>query len=143
MKWLLPDGKESPRAHENFQFIKIDGRWRLISSDYMPHHAWIYTMRGTGDKPEDWLVWENGTNLGTPKEDWNTFDVDNGGAISDWREYDGHFYLIYGGSGELRKGEFVGPGSHRPWPRGWNRLGLARSKDLVHWEIPKGAQGKE
>ena len=49
----------------------------------------------------------------------------------------GYFYLIYGGKNEKRQEEFAGTAAHgRPWPRGWNRLGLARSKDLTHWDLP-------
>ena len=136
MRLLLPDGTESRHTHENFQFILIDGHWTLVSSDYMPHHPHLYTIHGTGDKPEDWLIWENGRRLGIPSEEWNTIDLDNAAALTDLREYDGYFYLLYAGLGKFRNNEFVGPGTNKPWARGWNRLGLARSSDLLRWETP-------
>jgi len=137
---LLPDGTEGKRAHENYQLMRIDGRWTLVSNDFMPHRTYLYALRGTGDKPEDWLVWENGRRLEIPAEKWNTIDLDNAAALRDLRKYDGYFYLLYAGKSEFRNSDFVGPGTSRPWARGWNRLGLARSSDLLHWETPGTAE---
>jgi hypothetical protein len=130
---LMADGRENGLTHENFQLLKIDGRWRLLSTDYAPHHPYLYTMAGTGERAEDWLRWENGYRLEIPEETFNTVDRDNAAALYDWRARDGYFYLIYAGKSEDHREEFRGKASRRPWPRGWNKLALARSRDLVRW----------
>jgi hypothetical protein len=130
---LMADGQENGLIHENFQIIELDGRWRLLSTDYSPHHPYLYTLNGTGGQPENWLRWESGYRLETTVELFNTIDQDNAAALCDWREHDGYYYLIYAGKTEHRKGEFCGTASHRPWPRGWNKLALSRSRDLLHW----------
>jgi hypothetical protein len=50
---------------------------------------------------------------------------------------DGLYYMVYGGRNEDRADEFTGAAAYsRPWARGWNKLGLARSRDLVTWRVP-------
>jgi hypothetical protein len=140
-QFFMADGRESELSHENFQFIEIDGRWRLICTDYAPdggvsHHPHLYSISGTGEAPEDWLRWENGYRLEIPAESFNTISRDNAAALCDWREQGGYFYLVYAGHNEERQQGFRGLASGRPWPRGWNKLGLARSRDLVQWHVP-------
>lgn len=55
----------------------------------------------------------------------------------DERARDGHFYVLYAGKNEQRRNDFNGTaagGGSRGWPRGWNRLAVARSRDLRTWE---------
>jgi hypothetical protein len=59
-------------------------------------------------------------------ENFNTDNVANACFRADWREYDGHFYMIYCGRTEGK--------SHLG--RGNNKLGLARSKELINWQAP-------
>jgi hypothetical protein len=136
---LMGDGRENGLTHENFQFIHIDGRWRLLCTNYPPHHPYLYTIGGTGEQMDDWLHWEDGYRLEIPGEPFNTVDRDNAAALHDGRQHDGYFYLIYAGKSEERADEFCGLASRRPWPRGWNKLGLARSRDLVNWH-PAGSE---
>ena len=63
-----------------------------------------------------------------------------GSFVSILNFYTGYFYLVYAGKNEERADEFRGLASRRPWPRGWNKLGLARSRDLAHW-YPAGMKG--
>ncbi|MEJ2151262.1 MAG: hypothetical protein P8Z40_17610, partial [Chloroflexota bacterium] len=77
-----------------------------------------------------------------PEEAFNTVDRDNAAALCDWRARNGYFYLIYAGKNEERRDAFRGTASHRPWPRGWNKLALARSRDLVRW-YPAGVPESE
>jgi hypothetical protein len=136
--FLMPDGRESGLTHENFQALRIDGRWHVLTTDYPPHHPCLYDLDGTGDDPAHWLRWVNGRRLEVPAEAFNTVDRDNAASLCDWRQYDGHFYLLYARKGEIGRDRFSGSASHKPWPRGWNRLALARSRDLVHWTVPPG-----
>ncbi len=126
MKFYNQNGEEPDMIHENFEFIKIDGKWHLLSTDYSPHQPVLYEMEGEGGKDEDWLTWVNGRTLNVPKEGFNTNHRANAAFLADWRGYDGYFYLLYAG-----RTHFL---THRG--RGNNKLGLARSKDLVNWKVP-------
>jgi hypothetical protein len=109
--------------HENCNFYKIDGQWYILTVD-SPHASHLYRMKGDGSKPEDFLFWEDGYMLDIPQGSYNTTEVSNASGLADWREHDGHFYLIY--AGQTDEHAFAG--------RGWQKLCLARSKDLIHWE---------
>lgn len=49
-------------------------------------------------------------------------------------------YLLYAGKNEERRNDFngrmAGGRLQDGWPRGWNRLALARSRDLQQWAVP-------
>ncbi|MDE3181237.1 MAG: hypothetical protein KGM47_16460, partial [Acidobacteriota bacterium] len=122
----MPDGKEDGLIHENFTFIEARGKWRLLSSDYPHgHHEILYTQL----QPGNWLDWGNGIPIHVRPEAFNTLVHADAAAIYNWRKRDGYYYLIYAGRNE----------SKTYLRRGWNRLGLARSKDLIHW-LPAGAE---
>jgi hypothetical protein len=146
--------------HENYQFIKLDGEWHLLVTDYPPHHPWLYRRAGN-----DWSHWVDGHRLMIPSERHNSIPessavaaeglpfrqlypcwdnpaarhivdgLDNAAFLCDWREQDGHFYLLYAGKNEDGCRQFNGTASNHPWPRGWNKLALARSRDLKTWFV--------
>ena len=121
----MADGKENGLIHENFEFIWIDGKPNVLSSAYPKgHNAFLYTLLD----PRHPLAWGNGMKLDLPTESFNQLVPYDAGAIYDWRKQDGYFYLVYTGHNENTSY------AHR----GWNRMALARSKDLVHW-IPAGS----
>lgn len=116
----MKDGHDDGLIHENYEFLEVDGRWRLLATDYNPPSPRLYSL----ENKSDWLTWRDGYELNIPKESFNTDNVANAAALYDWRKHDGYFYLIYAGRTE-----------HETYlKRGWNRLGLARSKDLIQWE---------
>ncbi|MGH9600560.1 MAG: hypothetical protein ACRD27_11905 [Terracidiphilus sp.] len=116
----MADGKENELIHENFEFIWIDGVLHVLASAYPEgHHAFLYALLDP-DKP---LAWGKGLKLDLPTESFNQLGPYDAGAIYDWRKYDGFFYLVYAGHNDRTSY------AHR----GWNRMALARSKDLVHW----------
>jgi hypothetical protein len=119
---LMADGKDNGLTHENYEFVHTQGKWYLLATDYNPEGPYLYQL----DPGSGWLKWTQGYRLETPKEQFNTDHRDNAAALYDWRQYDGYYYLIYGGRTEGKT--FAG--------RGWNQLGLARSKDLIHWSAP-------
>ena len=125
-RFYMEDGQESKKIQENYQMLHIDGYWYLLSSDYSPKVASLYRMEKDGTRDEHWLTWINGYDLDIPIESFNTNHVANAPYIADWRRFDGHFYIIYAGRKENN--------SHAG--RGNNKLGLARSDDLIHWEVP-------
>lgn len=130
------DGRENGLHHENYQFIRIDGVWHLLCTDHPPLHAWLYQLAGDPAEPGSWLNWINGRQLAVPVETWNQHHHDNAAALWDHREMDGWFYLVYAGQGLERADEFRGTACRYPKARGWNRLGVARSRDLLKWEVP-------
>ena len=119
-------GKESGKIQENYQFLHIDGKWYLLSSDYNPKVTTLYEMEGEGSEDGHWQKWVNGYDLDIPTESFNTDHIANAPFIADWRQYDGYFYILYAGRTHQK--------SHAG--RGDNKLALARSKELVRWEIP-------
>ncbi|MDE3178850.1 MAG: hypothetical protein KGM47_04240 [Acidobacteriota bacterium] len=120
----MPDGKENGLIHENFTFVLIRGKWRLLSSDYPHgHHEYLYAQLHGGN----WLDWGNGMAIRVATQGFNKFVHADAAAIYNWRKKDGYVYLIYAGRNE----------GTTYLHRGWNRLGLSRSKDLIHW-VPAG-----
>lgn len=123
----LEGGRFSPLVHENYQPVLIDGVWHLLTTDYYPHEPWLYRIGGDPDDAGSWLVWQDGRRLEVPVEKgFNTAHRANAAHLVDLRARDGWFYLLYAGNTENKSF----------WTRGDNRLGLARSRDLVAWEVP-------
>jgi hypothetical protein len=120
----MASGQENGLTHENFEFLWIDGKLHLLSSDYPHgHHEYLYTLLD----PSQTLDWGEGFELNIPAESFNQMAPCDAAAIYDGRKQDGYFYLIYAGRNDATT----------YLHRGWNRLALARSKDLVHW-VPAG-----
>jgi hypothetical protein len=120
---------------ENYQFLPIDGVWHLLGTALPVHRTLLYRLGGPSERPESWLRWELVRELLVPAEAWNSdqgdgrgFEVANAAYLCDARHLDGHWYLFYAGSTELER--FGG--------RGHAKVGIARSPDLVRWEVPPG-----
>lgn len=134
---------------ENFQFLNIDGTWRLVATSRAPtggtilgvlrnlwrelwypycgnHEPYLFTIWGTGTELRHWARWTGKTLLDVPHEGWNTVMHANSAYLCDWRQYDGYFYLFYAGSADGEK--FEG--------RGHGKIGVVRSRDLIHWRLP-------
>ncbi len=141
MKFLDGTTGEPNEYHrENFQFLQLDGVWHVVSTDFVAYsnqnYPWLYRMEGDPLLPESWLRWTQGRALELPTEEWNSLDAHNAVALVDHRSHDGWVYAIFGGKDEQRKDEFCGTASEeKHWARGWNRLGTARSRDLVRWGV--------
>jgi hypothetical protein len=118
--FVMADGTERPLKHENYQFLCIDERWHLLTTDYPPHSPVLYQMQTAGD----WRHWVEGRELVIPRQHFNTAHHANAAYLADWRTTDGYFYLLYAGNTQTK--------SHHG--RGDNRLGVARSRDLTAWE---------
>ncbi len=118
----MPNGAENGYIHENFQFLWIDGKLDVLSVDYSPgRFESLYTLLDPA-KP---LEWGNELKLNIPAESFNQMVPVDAGAIYDARAQDGYYYLLYAGRDDVTT----------YLRRGWNRLALARSKDLVHWAV--------
>ncbi len=160
------DVADDGMTHENAQFLDIDGTWHVLMTDYRPHEPWLYRLEGDPDAPASWARWVDGRRIEPPAQKFNSMPAEmpcvqeedfvrplfgcngqpgrvriedgqaNAAFCLDRRGDDGWFYLIYGGKNQTRRNDFNGRASGHPWPRGWNRLGIARSRDLVDWQIP-------
>jgi hypothetical protein len=137
-------GKDDPVAGfaENYQFTKVDDVWRLVATGRDPdpyrcanqifaiytcsHEPFIYTLSGPPGEFTSWTRWMRKRWLRVPFEAWNQVMHANTGFLSDRREHDGFFYLSYAGAAD-------GDQFDR---RGHGKIGLARSRDLVHWRVP-------
>lgn len=91
----------------------------------------LYRLDGDENDPDSFRRWTIVRELAIEEQRWNTgrpllYERANAAFLTDAREQDGFFYLLYAGSTETRT--FSG--------RGHARLGLARSRDLVTWDVP-------
>ena len=127
---------------EQFQLIKLDGVWHMVATSYRynlldmiqlglhpytgNHHPFLYTKRDAGADLSAWTTWEGRRELLIPRERWNRAMHANGGHLVDRRAVDGYYYLFYAGSED-----------HDSFDRrGHDKIGVARSRDLVRWVVP-------
>ena len=123
---------------ENYEFVTVGGQWQLIATSNTLDQPWIFQLAGNPTTPSGWLDWTGGHQLSVPTQPWDSgpgipsvdFEPANSAYLCNARAADGYYYLVYAGSNELT--QFGG------W--GHASIGIARSTDLVHWQIP-GASG--
>jgi hypothetical protein len=120
---------------ENYEFVTVDGAWHLVATSNTLDQPFIFTLGpGNPTSPSTWLHWTAGQQLSVPSQSFNS----GPGVSSVGYEHansaflcvgpQGEDYLTYAGSTELTR--FGG------W--GHATIGLARSTDLVHWQVPPG-----
>jgi hypothetical protein len=138
--WQLvgrPDIEVDDGTVENYEFVTAGGQWRLVATSNNLDQPWLFTLTGDPDRARGWLQWSAGYPLSIPSERFNTgpgissigFEHANSAYLCDASVQPGHFfYLFYAGSDELTRFD------------GWGhaKIGVARSTDLVHWEVPPG-----
>jgi hypothetical protein len=135
--WRLigkPDIRVFGDTIENYEFLRIDRRWKLLATSNQLDRPFLFDLEGDASRPDGWLKWSVGRELQVPQESWNTgtgitgatYDHANCAYLVDLRPRDGHFYLVYEDAPELSS--FNGSGH--------GKLSLARSTDLVHWSVP-------
>ena len=130
-----PDIRAYGDTFENFELVGVQGRWHLIATSNSFDQPWIFTLAGNPSVPSGWLHWADGRELQVPAESWNSgtgissvgYEHANSAFLCE-NTADGYEYLTYAGSSELTR--FGG------W--GHASVGLARSRDLVHWAVPPG-----
>jgi hypothetical protein len=136
--WVLvgrPDIAVYGDTVENYEFVSVGGSWRLLATSNILDQPWLFTLAGNPSQATGWLHWTSGYQLTVPSESFNTgpgissvgFEHANSAFLCDVGGASGHFtYLFYAGSRELTA--FGG------W--GHAEIGVARSTDLVHWQVP-------
>jgi len=119
---------------ENYQFLPINGIWHVLGTSNNLDRPWLFSLAGDPAVPKGWLDWSPGRELEVPAEHWNSspginsvnYEQSDGAYLCDFRRLDGHFYLFYFGANSLS--------SYGGW--GHTLLGVARSTDLVTWQVP-------
>jgi len=121
---------------ENLEFVVAAGRWHLLSTSNTFDQPWIFALSSAGNPghPTSWLYWTDARMLVVPGQSWDSgpgissvgFEHANSAFLCDARSGTGYYYLTYAGSDELT--HFGG------W--GHAKIGIARSTDLVHWQVP-------
>ena len=135
--WSVSGAPDGPWRHlgvadtgplENYQFLLIDGTWHMVGTTVPVHRELLFRLNGPPDDPQSWLHWTLVRELAIPAQAWNRppGEVANALFLCDARALDGYWYAFYAGSTELDR--FGG--------RGYAKVGIARSPDLVRWEVP-------
>jgi hypothetical protein len=122
---------------ENYEFVYADGHWDLVATSNELDQPWLFQLDGDPATPASWLHWSTGRQLQVPAQPWDSgqgltgenYEQDNSAFLCDAQSAGGYYYLLYAGSNELT--QFGG------W--GHAAIGIARSTDLVHWQIPPPA----
>jgi hypothetical protein len=138
--WTLlgrPDITVYDNTVENYEFVGVGGHWDLVATSNLLDQPWIFALSGDPSTPHRWLAWTGGRELAVPAQAWDSgqgvsgvdFEQANSAFLCDARSADGYYYLLYAGSSELSA--FGG------W--GHAAIGIARSTDLVHWQLPGSA----
>ena len=118
---------------ENYEFLTTAGTWRLVATSNTLDQPFIFTLGpGRPSVPSTWLHWVDARQLLVPSQ---SFDTGSGISSVGFEHANSAFlcigpqgedYLTYAGSTELT--------SYGGW--GHARIGIARSDDLINWEVP-------
>ncbi len=122
---------------ESYEFVSVGGRWHLVATTNNLDQPWIFQLTGNPSEPSSWLHWTGGRELSVPIQAWDggsgipsvAYEPANSAFLCNATRGGGYYYLLYSGSNELS--QFDG------W--GHAEIGIARSTDLEHWQVPAPA----
>ena len=120
---------------ENYEFLTLGGRWHLVATSNTFDQPWLFSLvrEPRGRRPRG-CTGRPGRELQIPAQPWDSgpgvssvnYEHANSVFLCDAHAADGYYYATYAGSDELTAFD------------GWGhaRIGIARSTDLVHWQVP-------
>jgi len=117
--------------------LTVGGVWHLVATSNNLDQPWLFTLAGDPALPAGWLRWTGARLLMVPGQRFDSgpgissigYEHADSAFLCDAGALPGHLtYLFYAGSRELT--QFGG------W--GHARIGVARSTDLIHWQVPPG-----
>ncbi len=137
--WKLlgrPDIRVYGDTIENYQFLPLQGRWRLLATSNTLNRPFLFTLAGDPQSPDAWLHWSEGRELHIPQEPWNPgtgptgvgYEHANCAYVVNRGPIGGNTYLVY--SDSPNKTTFGGEGPAV--------LAPSRSTNLVSWSVPGG-----
>lgn len=118
---------------ENDEFLTVNGQWTMVATSNLLDQPFLFTLApGNPETPATWLHWIAGRHLQVPSQSFDTgpglssvnFEQDNSAFLCVGPDHVD--YLTYAGSTDLTA--FGG------W--GHARIGIARSTDLLTWQVP-------
>jgi hypothetical protein len=120
---------------ENYEFVTVDGTWHLVATSNTLDQPFIFTL-GAGNPrvAATWLHWIDGRELHIPNQPFDT----GTGLPSVAYEHANSAFLCVGPKGKdyLTFAASTELASYGGW--GHATIGLARSTDLTHWQVPTG-----
>ena len=134
-----PDITVNDDTIENYEFVHAAGRWRLVAtSNTFDQPSALHAGRRIRPPPAGWLHWTDGYQLAVP-----TPGFDTGPGISDVDfEHANSAYLCDASALSPATTTTWSTRAATSWPAfdGWGhaKIGIARSTDLVHWQVPVG-----
>lgn len=118
---------------ENYEFVTVGGVWHLVATSNTLDEPFIFTLGpGNPETAATWLGWRDGRELQIPNQ---PFDTGSGIPSVDF-EHANSAYLCVGPGGVdyLTFAAATELSSYAGW--GHNAIGIARSTDLVSWQVP-------
>ncbi len=106
------------------RFLRLGEGWSVLGSQRAGRGPAISALTGDEDTARGWLSWGAPQPLSIPTQTWNLGVPATGASLCDARGIDGFAYLFFAASDTA---DFVA---------GHGVIGLARSRDLLTWELP-------
>ena len=114
------------------------GRWRLMATSDNLDQPWLFTLAGDPDRAEGWLHWSGGHQLDVPGQ---AFDTGPGPLEPRLRARQLGLSCASPARRPATRSICSTPGapsSPSSAAGATPAIGVARSRDLVHWQVPPG-----
>jgi hypothetical protein len=129
-----PDIRVYRNTVENYQFVQLAGRWNLLATSNRLDEPWLFELAGDPATPDGWLHWSPGRKLDIALEPFeratgatgDAYEHANCAFLVAPRPIDGWYYLFFSDSPTKATISGEGPAT----------LDIARSRDLVKWDLP-------
>ncbi len=143
---------------ENYEFVAVAGRWRLVATSNTFDQPWMFDLVGNPADTRSWLHWTHGRMLVVPGQSWDSgpglssvgYEHANSVFLCDARDQTAAQAGTAAKTGTVAKtGTAAKTGAGYYYLTysgsdeltrfgGWGHaeIGVVRSTDLVHWSLP-------